>query len=315
VNLASGLVRPLRRDSALERTLATLKAQGEPLALGYLAEKLLALRAPPPPAIARRVVAALVGAAAGALPDPIDLGCFGVSRPPRPGSREETRTWDEVTLRLSEAEFVVVDLETASLSPRTCTILEIGAVRVASAGARDCFATLVNPRVSIPPAVRALTGIDDGMVAGAPCLAEALGAFLRWLGRFPCAPFVAHNASFDANFMARGLEATGLPPLERYVLCTRRLAKRVLPELRRLGLDRLTCHFGVVNRAPHRALADAEATADVLLRLLDLARSRAGVETVAELFDLQAKTPAQVRKLLKPPPGGLRYLSSDPVPA
>jgi DNA polymerase III epsilon subunit family exonuclease len=317
LNLASGSIRPLLRDSPIERTLATLKAQGKPVALGYLAEKLLALRAPPPPAVARRVVAALVGAAAAGLPDPIDLGGFGLARSPRPGdwSREETRTSDEATLRLSEAEFVVVDLETTGLSPRTCTILEIGAVRVAATGARDCFATLVNPNVSIPPAIRALAGIDDGMVAGAPQLAEALTAFLRWLGRFPCAPFVAHNASFDANFMARGLQAAGLPPLEREVLCTRRLAKRVLPELRRLGLDRLTCHFGVVNRAPHRALGDAEATAEVLLRLLDLARWRAGVATLADLFELDGKTPAQVRKRLEPLPGGLRTLSSDPLPA
>jgi len=317
VNFASGSVRALLRDSAIERTWAALRAQGEPVALGYLAEKLLALRTPPPPAIARRVVAALLGAAAAALPDPIDLGCFGVAGAPRPGerSREETRTSAEAILRLSEVEFAVVDLETTGLSPRTCTILEIGAVRVGAAGARDCFATLVNPNVSIPPAVRALTGIDDAMVAGAPCLAEALAEFLRWLGRFPGAPFVAHNASFDANFMARGLATAGFPPLEREVLCTRRLAKRVLPELRRLGLDRLTCHFGVVNRAPHRALGDAEATAEVLLRLLDLARSRAGVETLADLLDLDTKTPAQVRKLLGPPPDGLRHLSLDPLPA
>jgi len=317
VNSARGPVRAWLCDSAIERRWAKLRAQGEPVALGDLAEKLLALRAPPPPLIARRVIAALVGAEAAALPDPIDLDCFGMSHSPRPGEprREGTRASDEATPRLSEAEFVVVDLETTGLSPRACTILEIGAVWVSAAGARECFATLVNPNVSIPPAIRALTGIDDGMVAQAPRLAEALAEFLRWIGRFPGAPFVAHNASFDANFLARGLAAAGFLPLGRDVLCTRRLAKRVLPELRRLGLDRLTCHFGVVNRAPHRALGDAEATAEVLLHLLDLARGRAGVETLADLIALDGKTPAQVRKLLGPAPGGRRHLSLDPLPA
>jgi DNA polymerase III epsilon subunit family exonuclease len=301
----------------MERAFATLRARGEPVALGQLAAKLLALQSPPSPAIARRVVAAFVGASAAALPDPIDLACFEGDRAAHTDapSRVESRDSDGASVRLSRAEFVVVDLETTGLSASRCTILEIGAVWVGADGRRQPFSTLVNPNVSIPPAIRALTGIDDAMVADAPPVAEALGEFLCWIERFPCASFVAHNASFDANFLARGLAAAGLPPLRRHVLCTRRLARRVLPELRRLGLDRLSYHFGVVNRAPHRALGDAEATAEVLVRLVDLARSRARVETLEELFALNAKTPAQVRKKLGPLPDGPRYLFLDPVPA
>ena len=119
-------------------------------------------------------------------------------------------------------------------------------------------------------------------------------------GSFPGAPFVAHNASFDANFLARGLAAAGFLRSAAPCCAPGGSPRRVLPELRRLGLDRLTCHFGVVNRAPHRALGDAEATAEVLLHLLDLARGRAGVETLADLIALDGKTPAQVRKLLGP---------------
>ena len=314
VNYASGSVSAGPRDAALECTLATLRARGEPIALGHLAQKLLALSAPPPPPIARRLVAALLGAAATAPPDPIDLACLEGVRVPTEPRWEETRKADQARERLSDVEFVVVDLETTGLSPRKCRILEIAAVRVALAGPRERFETLVNPNASIPPAIRALTGIEDGMVAGAPQLGAALTQFLFWLARFPSAPVVAHNASFDAHFIARGLAAVKLPPLGREVLCTRRLARRVLPELRRLGLDRLTHHFGVVNRAPHRALADAEATAEVLLHLLDLARLRAGVETLADLYALDRKTPAQVRRGLGPPPGGGGF-SSEPLPA
>ncbi|HKE11292.1 MAG TPA: exonuclease domain-containing protein [Myxococcota bacterium] len=302
MNFARGSIRAPHRESSLECVWAALRTQGKPLALGDLAQRLLVLRAPPPPEIARRVVAALLGSAAAALPDPIDLRVFGVHgapcRPPSERSQGATR-------QLCDVEFVVVDLETTGLSPRTCSILEIGAVRVAAVGATEGFATLVNPQVPIPPAIRAFTGIDDAMVAGAPPLAEALRAFLGWLAQFPGAPLVAHNASFDAGFLVRGLAGSGLPPLARDVLCTRRLAKRVLPELRRLGLQPLSYHFGVVNRAPHRALGDAEATADVLLCLLDLARSRAGVETLEDLLALHAQSPAKVRKGLRPLPEGL----------
>jgi DNA polymerase III epsilon subunit family exonuclease len=303
VNFARGSIRARRRESAVEHVWASLRMQGKPLALAELAQKLLALRAPPPLQVARRVVAALLGAAAGALPDPIDLASFGVSEAHRPV--DSPRGAQGATRPLCDVEFVVVDLETTGLSPRTCTILEIGAVRAGTADSRDRFATLVNPQISIPPAIRAFTGIDDAMVAGAPPLSDALREFLSWLARFPGAPLVAHNASFDTGFLARALAGAGLPPLARDVICTRRLAKRVLPELRRLGLHPLTYHFGVVNRAPHRALGDAEATAEVLLRLVDLARTRAGVESLEDLLALHAKAPAKVRRGLRPLPEGL----------
>jgi DNA polymerase-3 subunit epsilon len=272
------------------------------MALGVLAQKLLALRAPPRQALARRLVAALVGEAARGLPDPLDLARFGLCATPRPrdSRSEQGERPAGAARRLGEVEFVVIDLETTGLSPRSSTILEIGAVRVGGAGALERFGTFVDPQIAIPPAIRAFTGIDDAMVAGAPRLGEALEALLHWLARFPGAPLVAHNAPFDAGFLARGLAAVGFPPLEHDLLCTRRIARRVLPELHRFGLDHLTCHFGVANHARHRALGDAEATAKVLLRLVELAGWRAGVKTLADLLALQRKTPAQVRKGLRP---------------
>ncbi len=311
----------MRLDSErhVDRALAALRARGEPIALAELAAALLSLRAPPPAAIARRVVAAVLGTPCEALADPLDLSCRRVSSPssqgPRAGARGAHETPPVPALALDAAEFVVVDLETTGLSPRTATILEIGAVRVGARGERDRFATLVDPGAPIPASIRALTGIDDRMVAGAPRLAEAMPSFLRWLALCPDAPFVAHNATFDAGFIARALERLGLPALDRHVLCTRRLAKRILPELRRLALGHLTCHLGIVNAAPHRALGDAEATARVWLRLLDLAWERAGVSTLADLVALDARRPAAVHPTLRLPEGPLRHLTPDPLPA
>jgi DNA polymerase-3 subunit epsilon len=75
------------------------------------------------------------------------------------------------------------------------------------------------------------------------------------------------------------------------VLCTRRLARRVAPELRRFGLDQLAAGFGIRNRARHRAMGDAEATAEALLVLLERARERHGVRTLADLVRLEAGPP------------------------
>jgi DNA polymerase III epsilon subunit-like protein len=70
------------------------------------------------------------------------------------------------------------------------------------------------------------------------------------------------------------------------VLCTQRLARRLLPRLGRYDLDHVCAQFGVDNRARHRALGDADATARVWIELLSLAIKR-GVETVGDLLDLQ----------------------------
>jgi DNA polymerase-3 subunit epsilon len=69
---------------------------------------------------------------------------------------------------LDEVEFVVVDLETTGGSPRESRITEIGAVKLRGGERVGAFETLVNPGVPIPRSITYLTGIDDGMVAGAP---------------------------------------------------------------------------------------------------------------------------------------------------
>jgi DNA polymerase III epsilon subunit-like protein len=114
----------------------------------------------------------------------------------------------------------------------------------------------------------------------------------------------------------RGLAAHGLPALDVPVLCTRLLARRLLPELGRYGLDPLCAHFGIENRARHRALGDAESTARALLELLAMARRRPRLATLEDLLALgapgarrrgarraapdQAAAPAPPRGLLSP---------------
>jgi DNA polymerase-3 subunit epsilon len=167
------------------------------------------------------------------------------------------------------------------------------------------FATLVDPRAPIPAPITRLTGLDGELVAGAPQREVAIPALRRWLGRTPGAALVAHNAGFDERFLRRAFAEAGLPALPGPVLCTRRLGRRLAPGIGRFDLDSLCAHFGIANRARHRALGDAECTARVLLELLGLAGAR-GVGTLGELLDLQASPPARrpraARRRRVPPP-------------
>jgi len=173
---------------------------------------------------------------------------------------------DDVPLR--SLEYVVVDVETTGGSVyRGHRITEIAAWCVDGTGrVIESFETLVNPERPIPPYITALTRITQEMVAGAPPFREIAEDVHRLLaGRV----FVAHNAAFDWAFLRRELErATGRAP-EARVLCTVRLARHLVPEVRRRSLDALTEYFGVENEARHRAYGDARATVELLLRLLE----------------------------------------------
>jgi DNA polymerase-3 subunit epsilon len=265
----------------VRQALLVAHSRGEPVGLAELARALLAAPGPVPSALARRVVAAALEAPPESLSDPLAPAALA-----RAGGVVDLET------PLEAADWVVVDLETTGLSRRGATILEIGAVRISGLALADRFASLVHPGRPIPRAITALTGIDDAAVAGAPPLSDALPRFLAWLGQTPGAPFVAHNAAFDHGFVAAALADHALPPLDAPVLCTKLLGRRLVPELRRFGLDPLTRHFGIDfgegAGGRHRALGDAWATAELLLRLLALAREQAGVATLGDLVALQA---------------------------
>jgi DNA polymerase III epsilon subunit family exonuclease len=194
-------------------------------------------------------------------------------------------------LLLENATFVVVDLETTGLTPSTARICEIGAVRVRELELEDEFETLVNPGVPLGPAISALTGLRDAQLRGQPPAAAAVRRFLAFAGD---AVLVAHNARFDLAFLDRETERLTGARLAGPVVDTVGLARRLLVgRTPRAGLASLSQFFGTATRPCHRALPDAQATAEILLRLLGLAQER-GARTVADLVDLAAP---RVRKV------------------
>jgi DNA polymerase III epsilon subunit family exonuclease len=271
----SGTVLP----EGMRRRLGALRAEGAPVPLVELARQLLALEGPPASPVARRLVAGLLGARPEALPD---LLAPGELRPVEESSVAATP--------LARARFAVVDLETTGLSSAHDAIIEIGAVRVENLCVTSRFETLVRPPGPGPlsAAIVALTGIDDVLLAPAPPAHRALARFASWLGEAGEAPWVAHNARFDSGFLRRAFAGQGGRAPAVAVLCTQRLSRRLLPRLGRYDLDHVCAQFGVGNRARHRALGDADATARVWIELLGLAIAR-GIETIGDLLDLQEK--------------------------
>jgi DNA polymerase III epsilon subunit family exonuclease len=194
-------------------------------------------------------------------------------------------------LLLEHATFVVVDLETTGLRPGTSRICEIGAVRVRELELAEEFHTLVNPGTPLGPAITALTGLRDAALRGQPRAELAVRRFLAFAGD---AVLVAHNARFDLAFLDRETERLTGARLAGPVVDTVGLARRLLAgRTSRAGLASLAQFFGTGARPCHRALPDAQATAEILVQLLGLAQER-GARTVAEVAELAAP---RVRKV------------------
>jgi DNA polymerase-3 subunit epsilon len=182
---------------------------------------------------------------------------------------------------LAETDFVIVDVETTGWTPGEAQITEIGAVRVRAGQLREQFSSLVNPGSAIPEQVTALTGISDAMVAGAPPLDRVLPAFLAFARG---GVLTAHNAAFDVGFLTAACRACGLPWPDFPVADTVDLARQVLTEdeVPDCKLSTLAAFFAARTLPEHRALADALATADVLIGLLPRLAA-AGVSTVDQV--------------------------------
>ena len=184
--------------------------------------------------------------------------------------------------RLSDTKFAVVDVETTGSSvTKGARIVEFSAVFVEDGDIRGEYTTLVNPEAWIPGWITRLTGIEPQMVDGAPRFRDIAAQVRAALeGRV----FVAHNVGFDWRFVAEELRMANSIIPEGPRLCTVRMARRVLPGLRRRGLDSLSRYYDVeiVNR--HRAGDDARATAVILLRMLEAA-DRQGIVYWDQLED------------------------------
>ncbi len=243
------------------------------------------------PGAASAAVFTLLGTDARFHVDPEGRWSF---RGPRPGAP------------LATLEYAVVDVETTGGPHRRGhRITEIAIYQVRGGVVADTYRTLVNPGRTIPPRIEVLTGISNHVVSSAPYFDQIAPDVLERLeGRI----FVAHNARFDWGFVSQQLaDAMGeVPRVER--LCTVRMARRILPRLRRRNLDAPARHFDIGITERHRAHGDALATARVLLRLID----EAGMQGVTDLESL--KSFLRKRRPQSRPRQGQQLCLLDPSP-
>ncbi len=178
----------------------------------------------------------------------------------------------EMSPRLVDFSYAVVDVETTGGSARSGhRVTEIAVVPVDNGVVGEPWVRLVNPERAIMPAVISLTRITQEMVRRAPRFRDVADEVV---GRLHGRVFVAHNATFDWGFVNAELERARGVSLNGDRLCTVKLARTLLPRIKRRSLDHMAFHFGLDIVQRHRAADDAHATARLLLRLLGLARDQ-----------------------------------------
>jgi DNA polymerase III epsilon subunit family exonuclease len=169
---------------------------------------------------------------------------------------------------LSLVSFISVDVETTGLDPASDAIVEMGAVKVQDNRVVDEWSTLVWTDRTIPWVARQVHGIGNDMLVGQPSLPEAMADLRAFAGE---GILVEHShKAFDVLFLERAHGG----PLDMPYLNTCTLSRRLFPHIPKHSLAECCRRFSIVNRQPHRARGDARATADLLIRLLELSATR-----------------------------------------
>lgn len=187
--------------------------------------------------------------------------------------------------------FVVFDLETTGFSPTRNRIIEIGAVKVVNGKISDRFSTFVNPKVPIPPRITEVTSITDDMVADAPEINTVLPEFLTFCEG--CV-LVAHNAEFDYSFICKKGAEQGLDT-EFTVVDTVGVARVLFPHMARYTLDSVAKALKISLVNHHRAVEDAEATAEIFEKMITLL-AKEGITDLDALYERTHCAPEIIKK-------------------
>jgi DNA polymerase III subunit epsilon len=148
----------------------------------------------------------------------------------------------------------IVDLETTGISALHERITEIAIFCVDEGVITREWQSLIHPGRAIPPAITALTGIDDAMVAHAPDFASVASHVDALLAN---RRLVAHNARFDYAFLKAAFQRAGWPTWQRPTLCTVRLSRLLLPDRPPHSLDAIAARHHLPLTGRHRAEGDA----------------------------------------------------------
>ena len=191
-----------------------------------------------------------------------------------------------------DSRFIVFDIETTGFSAVNDRIIEIGAVKVEGGRIVDRYSTFVNPERPIPFEIEKLTGIHDGMVEDAEVIEDVLPKFMEFCQ--DCI-MVAHNAEFDMSFIRENCRRQGI---ERKftVVDTLAMARSMLPDLKNYKLDTVVEAVGGSLENHHRAVEDAESTADIFVKFVARLKNM-GVTDLDTLNSMSQMSNNAIKKL------------------
>ena len=192
----------------------------------------------------------------------------------------------------------VIDFETTGMSPgHTCRATEIAAVIVEDGRIVARYQNLMNSGAYVPPFIESLTGISNAMLRKAPPAAEVMAEVAEFVGR---TPLVAHNASFDQKFWDAELGLIQRKRVQDFA-CSMLLARRLLPQApnHKLGTLNSWAQLPHTGQA-HRAMADAEMAANLMLFMVAQLRERHGIRDISHglLCRLQKVPAAKIAEAL-----------------
>ena len=179
------------------------------------------------------------------------------------------------------ADFIILDFETTGLSKTMHKITEVAALKVRNGEIVDKFETLVNPLCKIPKHITGITGITNEMVKDSPTIDTVLKDFLGFVGD---GIIVAHNAEFDYGFLSHHAQEILNHKVENHKLCTRKLARRLLPDIKKRSLSEICKHLEIYNESAHRAMGDVKATFQVFNKFKEMMYS-SGINKPEEMID------------------------------
>ena len=196
---------------------------------------------------------------------------------------------------LSGPDYVVFDLETTGFSCENDRIIEFGAVKIRDGKITDRFSCFVNPERPIPFRIQKLTGISDDMVIGAETIEAVFPKFMEFANG--CV-LVGHNVRFDISFIRENAKRLGAEA-PYTTIDTVDMARTLYPGHRSYNLEAVSKLLNVSLQDHHRAVNDAECTAEIFQKLCAAAEKEPGENTLGKLNALAEDHPEIIRTYRK----------------
>ncbi|MEI6222504.1 MAG: exonuclease domain-containing protein [bacterium] len=177
--------------------------------------------------------------------------------------------------------FVAIDLETTGLDPAKDEIIEVGLVKFTKDEILETYTTTIKPTTPIPKFVSLLTSIQPEELEHAPIWSERhakIQTFVEGL------PIVGQSVQFDINFLKNNHIRLNTLSFDTFIFAG--ILEKKLPSYK---LSYLADYYEVKLENYHRALADAQATAQIFQHMLKKMHSLKP-ELLSYLLKIEEKT-------------------------